>query len=267
MGIIQDSGYLCLAILISARYTSRSHLKRHVLQLRAGSHHSPTMQKISFIGLSLALAACTQTAPIATPATGEDMSRFKPIMFHNVIMAGQEDPYLEGKQKLAEAAERMNTLTDEEKSRFALALVLEYDKELSALGLDAGQPDFITDFALAANSNPAVAQADEDMWSELPDWRGACSRAISQLAPELQKKLQHDYMESLMDCYAAYMIARHAELNKAVPADQRARARSIVALIAQHADGEHGHRDTGLNEIEGYTIQPLDADRLRSQPN
>ena len=231
-------------------------------QLRAGSHHSPTMQKISFIGLSLALAACTQTAPVPTTGTGEDMGRFKPIMFYNVVMEGQEDPYLEGKQKLAEAAERMNTLTDEEKSRFALALVLEYDKELSALGLDAGQPDFITDFALAANSNPAVAQADEDMWSELPDWRGACSRAISQLAPELQKKLQHDYMESLMDCYAAYMIARHAELNEAVPADQRARARSIVALIAQHADGEHGHRDTGLNEIEGYSTQKLDVSKL-----
>ena len=214
------------------------------------------MRKLAFPALSLALAACTQTgAP-------EDMSDFKPLMFHNAVMEGQEDPYQEGKQQLAEAAARMETLTDVEKCSFALALVHEYDKELSALGLDVGQPDFITDFTLAANSNPAVAQADEDMWSELPDWRGACSRAISQLAPELQKKLQHDYMESLMDCYAAYMIARHAELNEALPADQRARARSIVALIAQHADGEHGHRDTGLNEIEGYSTQKLDVSRL-----
>jgi hypothetical protein len=146
------------------------------------------MQKISFFGLSLVLTACTQTVLTPTPATGEDMSRFKPIMFHNVIMAGQEDPYLEEKQKLAEAAERMNALTDEEKSIFALALVHEYDKELSNLGLDIGQPDFITDFALAANSNPAVAQADEDMWEEMPDWKGVYSRAIGQLAPELQKK-------------------------------------------------------------------------------
>ncbi len=225
------------------------------------------MQKISIIGLSLALAACTQTNSIPVTGTGEDMGRFKPIMFHNVVMEGQEDPYLEEKQKLAEAAERMNTLTDAEKSRFALALVLEYDKELSALGLDAGRPDFITDFSLAVNSNPVVAQADEDMWSEMPDWRGVYSRAISQLAPELQEKLQHDYMAALMDCYAAYMIARHAELNEAVPADQRAKARSIVALIAQHADGEYGHRDTGLDEIGGYTIQPLDTARLSSQPN
>ena len=262
MGIILNSGYFCLAILKPARYTYRSPWKRHAHQLRAGNHYSQTMQKISFFGLSLVLTACTQTVLTPTPATGEDMSRFKPIMFHNVIMAGQEDPYLEGKQKLAEAAERMNTLTDEEKSRFALALVLEYDKELSALGLDAGQPDFITDFALAANSNPEVAQADEDMWEEITDWKGACSRAISQLAPELQKKLQHDYMGALMDCYAAYMIARHAELNEAVPAEQRTKARNIVALIAQHADGEYGHRDTGLNEIEGYSTQKLDVSRL-----
>ena len=161
-------------------------------QLRAGSNHSPTMQKLSFFGLSLVLTACTQTVLTPAPATGENMSRFKPIMFHNVVMAGQEDPYLEEKQKLAEAAERMNALTDEEKRLFALALVHEYDKELSALGLDVGQPDFITDFALAVNSNPEVAQADEDMWEEITDWKCACSRAISQLAPVLQKKLQHD---------------------------------------------------------------------------
>ena len=95
MGIILNSGYFSLALGIPARYTDRSPWKRHALLLRQVSHHSPTMQKISFFGLSLVLTACTQTVLTPTPATGEDMSRFKPIMFHNVIMAGQEDPYLE----------------------------------------------------------------------------------------------------------------------------------------------------------------------------
>ena len=68
-----------------------------------------------------------------------------------------------------------------------------------------------------------------------------------------------------MDSYAACMIARYAELNATLPADLRARARSIVALIASHADGEFGHRDTGLDKIEGYTPQPLDISRISPQ--
>ena len=193
------------------------------------------------------------------------MSMFKPLMFHNAVMEGQEDPYQEGKQQLAEAAARMETLTDAEKCSFALALVREYDKELSALGLDAGSPDFITDFALAANNNTEVAQADEAMWENMLHWQGVYDRAISQLTPALQQKLRHDYMTVLMDSYAAYMIARYAELNDTLPADQRAKARSIVALIASHADGECGHRDTGLSELKGYTVQALVSDRILQQ--
>ena len=219
------------------------------------------MRKLVFPALSLALAACTQTG---APAP-EDMSDFKPLMFHNAVMEGQEDPYQEGKQQLAEAAARMETLTDAEKCSFALALVHEYDKELTALGLNAAESDFITDFALAVNNNPEVAEADEAMWEDTLNWKGVYDRAISQLTPALQQKLRHDYMTVLMDSYAAYMIARYAELNDALPADQRAKARSIVALIASHADGECGHRDTGLSEIAGYTPQSLDADRIRQQ--
>ena len=55
------------------------------------------------------------------------------------------------------------------------------------------------------------------------------------------------------------------EVNNTLPADQRSKARSIVALIASHADGEFGHRDTGLDEIEGYTPQQLDMKRIRPQ--
>ena len=216
------------------------------------------MRKLVFSAICLALAACTQTG---TPAS-ESMSKFKPL---NVVRVGEEDPYLEGKQKLAEAAARMETLTDAEKCDFAMALVREYDKELSALGQDAGSPDFITDFALAVNDNPEVAEADEAMWEDTLNWKGVYDRAISRLTPELQQKLRHDYMTVLMDSYAAYMIARYAELNDALPADQRAKARSIVALIASHADGECGHRDTGLSEIAGYTPQSLDADRILQQ--
>lgn len=217
------------------------------------------MRKLAFPALSLALAACTQTgAP-------EDMSDFKPLMFHNAVMEGQEDPYQEGKQQLAEAAARMETLTDAEKCSFALALVHEYDKELTALGLNAAESDFITDFALAVNNNPEVAEADEAMWEDTLNWKGVYDRAISRLTPELQQKLRHDYMGVLMDSYAACMIARYAELNATLPADQRARARSIVALIASHADGEFGHRDTGLDKIEGYTPQPLDISRISPQ--
>ena len=193
------------------------------------------------------------------------MSDFKPLMFHNVVREGEEDPYKEGKQQLAEATARMETLTDAEKCSFALALVYEYDKELTALGLNAGEPDFITVFALAANNNPEVAQADKSMWSDMLNWQGVYGRAIARLTPELQQKLGHDYMGALMDSYAAYMIARYAELNNTLPADQRAKARSIVALIASHADGEFGHRDTGLDEIEGYTPQQLDMKRIRPQ--
>ena len=217
------------------------------------------MRKLAFPALSLALAACTQTgAP-------EDMSDFKPLMFHNAVMEGQEDPYQEGKQQLAEAAARMETLTDAEKCSFALALVHEYDKELTALGLNAAESDFITDFALAVNNNPEVAEADEAMWEDTLNWKGVYNRAISRLTPKLQQKLRHDYMGVLMDSYAACMIARYAELNATLPADQRARARSIVALIASHADGEFGHRDTGLDKIEGYTPQPLDISRISPQ--
>lgn len=219
------------------------------------------MRKLVFPALCFALSGCTQTG---TPAT-ESMSMFKPLMFHNVVWVGEEDPYLEGKQKLAEAATRMETLTDAEKCDFAMALVREYDKELSALGLDAGSPDFITDFALAGNNNPEVAQADEAMWENMLHWQEVYDRAISQLTPALQQKLRHDYMTVLMDSYAAYMIARYAELNDALPADQRARARGIVALIASHADGEFGHRDTGLSELKGYTVQALDSDRILQQ--
>ena len=61
------------------------------------------------------------------------------------------------------------------------------------------------------------------------------------------------------------MLARYAELNATLPADQRAKARSIVALIASHADGEFGHRDTGLSELKGYTVQALDSDRILQQ--
>lgn len=217
------------------------------------------MRKLAFPALSLALAACTQTgAP-------EDMSDFKPLMFHNAVMEGQEDPYQEGKQQLADAAARMETLTDAEKCSFALALVHEYDKELTALGLNAAESDFITDFALAVNNNPEVAEADEAMWEDTLNWKGVYDRAISRLTPELKQKLRHDYMGVLMDSYAACMIARYAELNATLPADQRARARSIVALIASHADGEFGHRDTGLDKIEGYTTQPLDISRISPQ--
>ena len=217
------------------------------------------MRKLAFPALSLALAACTQTgAP-------EDMSDFKPLMFHNAVMEGQEDPYQEGKQQLAEAAAHMETLTDAEKCSFALALVHEYDKELTALGLNAAESDFITDFALAVNNNPEVAEADEAMWEDTLNWKGVYDLAISRLTPKLQQKLRHDYMGVLMDSYAACMIARYAELNATLPADQRARARSIVALIASHADGEFGHRDTGLDKIEGYTPQPLDISRISPQ--
>ena len=219
------------------------------------------MRKLVFAAICLVLAGCTQTS---APAT-ESMSMFKPLMFHNVVRVGEEDPYLEGKQKLAEAAARMETLTDAEKCDFAMALVREYDKELSALGLDAGSPDFITDFALAANNNPEVAQADEAMWENMLHWQEVYDRVISQLTPALQQKLRHDYMTVLMDSYAAYMIARYAELNDTLPDGQRAKARSIVALIASHADGEFGHRDTGLDKIEGYTPQPLDTARIMQQ--
>ena len=219
------------------------------------------MRKLVFPACCLVLSGCTQTS---APAT-ESMSMFKPLMFHNVVRVGEEDPYLEGKQKLAEAAARMETLTDAEKCDFAMALVREYDKELSVLGLDTGSPEFITDFALAANNNPEVAQADELMWENMLHWQEVYSRAISQLTPALQQKLRHDYMTVLMDSYAAYMIARYAELNDTLPDGQRAKARSIVALIASHADGEFGHRDTGLDKIEGYTPQPLDTARIMQQ--
>ena len=148
------------------------------------------MRKLVFSAICLALSACTQTG---TPAT-ESMSKFKPLMFHKVVWVGEEDPYLEGKQKLAEAAARMETLTDAEKCDFAMALVGEYDKELSALRLDAGSPDFITDFALAANNNPEVAQADEAMWENMLHWQEVYDRAISQLTPALQQKLRHEIL-------------------------------------------------------------------------
>ena len=219
------------------------------------------MRKLTFPVLCIALSACMQPCALAP----ENMSDFKPLMFHNVVREGEEDPYQEGKQRLAEAAACMETLTDAEKCSFALALVHEFDVELTARGLDTRAPDFITDFALAVNSNPEVAQADESMWSDMLNWQGVYGRAIAQLTPELQQKLRHDYMVVLMDSYAAYMIARYAELNNTLPADQRAKARSIVALIASHADGEFGHRDTGLDEIEGYTPQQLDMKRIRPQ--
>lgn len=69
-------------------------------------------------------------------------------------------------------------------------------------------------------------------------------------------------MAGLLDCYAAFMIMRYAELNESLTATTRAKARGVVALIIFHADGENGHRSFGVYDYPGYTPMQPDYSRV-----
>ena len=202
---------------------------------------------------------CPQQAVLSDP---DNMERFRPIMFYNCVPVGETDPYAEEKKAFSGATEKMKQLSADEKTLLALAIVDEYDKALTPLGLHLASADFITKFAIASLSNPEVKKADEAMWVDMLGWQDVLRKAMSRLPLELQQKLVHEDMDSLMDCYAAFMIIRYAELNATLPAATRTKARSVVALISFHADGEKGHRDFGVYDYPGYTPMQPDYSRV-----
>ena len=183
-------------------------------------------------------------------------------MFYNCVPVGETAPYAEEKKAFSGATERMKQLSAEEKTTLALAIVAEYDKALTPLGLNLASPDFMTEFALAACKNAAVKAADEAMWEDVLGWQDVLPGAMSQLPQKLQQKLEHEYMAALLDCYAAFMIMRYAELDEALPATTRARARGAVGLIIAHADGENGHRGFGVYDSSVYIPMLPDYSRV-----
>ena len=207
------------------------------------------------------LCSCTQNSPKATLYDPDNMERFRPIMFYNCVPVGETDPYAEEKKAFSGATEQMKRLSANEKTMLALAIVDEFDKAITPLGLNIASSDFMTEFAIASRTSATVEAVDNAMWIHMLHWQGVLPKAMSRLPLELQHKLNHKYMSSLLDCYAAFMIMRYAELNETLPASTRAKARGVVALIVAHADGEKGHRNFGVYDYPGYT--PMQADYSR----
>ncbi len=200
-----------------------------------------------------------QQAVLSDP---DNMERFRPIMFYNCVPVGETDPYAEEKKAFSGATERMKQLSADEKTTLALAIVDAFDKAITPLGLNLSSPDFITEFAIATRNNATVKAADEAMWDDMLGWQNVLPKAMASLPIELQQKLTHEYMAGLLDCYAAFMIMRYAELNESLMATTRAKARGVVALIIFHADGENGHRDFGVYDYPGYTPMQPDYSRV-----
>ena len=224
---------------------------------------TPILKILAFSAISLStLCGCTQSPWYFAPADPDNLERFRPIMFYNCVPVGETDPYAEEKKAFSGAAERMKQLSADEKTTLALAIVDEYDKALTPLGLNLVSPDFMTEFVLAACKNSAVKAADEAMWEDMLGWQDVLPAAMSQLPQKLQQKLEHEYMAALLDCYAAFMIMRYAEMNEALPATTRARARAVVGLIIAHADGENGHRDFGVYDSSVYIPMLPDYSRV-----
>lgn len=224
----------------------------------------PTFPQIAVVPAVclISLSCCTQPPLQPALCDPDNMARFRPIMFYNCVPVGETDPYAEEKKEFSGAAEKMKLLSADEKALLAQSLVREFDKAVTALGLNLASPDFITEFALATQNTPAVEAADTVMWDDMLGWQNVLCNAMKQLPPELQQKLEHEYMPSLMDCYAAFMIVRYAELNESLPATTRAQARGVVALIVFHADGEYGHRDFGVYDYPGYIPMLPDYSRV-----
>lgn len=210
----------------------------------------------------LSLSGCMQQTTPMTTCDPDNMERFLPLMFRNCVVVGEADPYEEEKQRFRGATEIMKRLSADEKTLLAVALVQALDKAVTPLGLHLDSPDFLTEFVIASRTRPEVEAANDAMWSYMLGWQDVLPRALKQLPPELQQKLEHEYMGALLDCCAAYLIARYAEMNEALPPDVRAGARGAVALIAFHADGEKGHRDSGVTEIPGYSLMKADVDKI-----
>ena len=208
------------------------------------------------------LSSCTQFSPEATLGDPDNMERFRPIMFYNCVPMGERDPYAEEKKVFSGATEQMKQLSAEEKTMLALAIVEEFDKAVTPLGLNLASPDFMTEFTIASRTTANVEAADRDMWVRMLDWQDVLPKAMSHLPLELQQKLNHKDMSCLLDCYAAFMIMRYAELNETLPATTRAKARGVVALIIAHADGERGHRSFGVYDYPGYTPMQPDYSRV-----
>lgn len=212
----------------------------------------------------LAAAACVSSRqPLPAVLNDPDnMERFRPIMFYNCVPVGETDPYAEEKKAFSGATERMKLLSAEEKTTLALAIVESFDKAITPLGLNLSSPDFITEYAIASRSTAAVKSANEAMWDNMLGWQNVLPKALASLPLELQQKLTHEYMAALLDCYAAFMIMRYAELNESLAATTRAKARGVVALIIFHADGEAGHRSFGVDDYPGYTSMQPDYSRV-----
>ena len=208
------------------------------------------------------ICCCTQSPQQAALSNPDNMERFRPIMFYNCVPEGETDPYTAEKEAFRGAAEQMQQLSTDEKTMLALAIVEEFDNALTPLGLNIASSDFITEFAIASCNIPKVKEADEAMWDDILGWQNVLPKAIAQLSPKLQQKLEHEYMADLLDCYAAFLVMRYAELNETIPATTRAKARGVVALIIAHADGENGHRDSGVLDYPGYTPMLPDYGRV-----
>ncbi|MGN0874946.1 MAG: hypothetical protein ACI4OZ_07145 [Akkermansia sp.] len=175
---------------------------------------------------------------------------------------GETDPYAEAKKAFSGATERMKRLSADEKTTLALAIVDAFDKAITPLGLNLSSPDFITEFAIASRNTATVKAADEAMWDGMLGWQDVLPKALASLPTELQQKLTHEYMSGLLECYAAFMIMRYAELNETLAATTRAKARGVVALIIFHADGEFGHRSFGVDDYPGYLPMQPDYSRV-----
>ena len=207
------------------------------------------------------LNSCRQSRQSAV-SDPDNMERFRPIMFYNCVPVGETDPYAEEKKAFSGATTKMKQLSAAEKTTLALAIVESFDKAIAPLGLNLSSPDFITEYAIASRNTAAVKAADEAMWDDVLGWKNVLPKATASLPHELQHKLTHEHMAGLLDCYAAFMIMRYAELNDTLPGITRAKARSVVALIIFHADGEYGHRDFGIDDYPGYTPMLPDYSRV-----
>ena len=216
---------------------------------------------ITALCLAAAVNSCQQLrhAALIDP---DNMERFRPIMFYNCVPVGEIDPYAEEKKAFSGATERMKLLSANEKTTLALAIVDAFDKAITPLGLNLSSPDFITEFAIATRNNATVKAADEAMWVDMLGWQNVLPKAMDSLPLDLQQKLTHEHMAGLLDCYAAFMIMRYAELNESLTATTRAKARGVVALIIFHADGENGHRSFGVYDFPGYTPMQPDYSRV-----
>ena len=146
------------------------------------------------------ICCCTQSPQQAALSNPDNMEHFRPIMFYNCVPEGETDPYAAEKEAFRGAVEQIKQLSADEKTLLALAIVDEYDKALTPLGLHLASADFITKFAIASLSNPEVKKADEAMWVDMLGWQDVLRRLCPDCRWSCNKSL---YTKTWTACWIA----------------------------------------------------------------